>query len=29
MFTKKAFTVSQQVVQLQERGLLIKHPRIS
>lgn len=29
MFTKKAFTVSQQVVQLQERGLLIKHPRIA
>ena len=29
MFTKKAFTVSQQVAQLQERGLLITHPRIA
>ncbi|WP_233861253.1 Abi family protein [Tenacibaculum piscium] len=29
MFTKKALTVSQQVAQLQERGLVIKHPRIA
>ncbi len=29
MFTKKAFTVSEQVAQLQERGLVIKHPRIA
>jgi abortive infection bacteriophage resistance protein len=29
MFEKKALTVSQQVKQLQERGLVIKHPRIA
>jgi abortive infection bacteriophage resistance protein len=29
MFNKKALTVSQQVAQLQERGLLIKYPRIA
>lgn len=29
MFTKKALTVTEQVAQLQERGLLIKHPRIA
>lgn len=29
MFTKKAFTLTQQVAQLQKRGLLIKHPRIA
>ncbi|KAB1068981.1 Abi family protein [Tamlana haliotis] len=29
MFSKPAFTLSQQVEQLQERGLIIKHPRIA
>lgn len=29
MFTKPAFTLTEQVKQLQERGLLIKHPRIA
>jgi abortive infection bacteriophage resistance protein len=29
MFIKKALTVTEQVAQLQERGLLIKHPRIA
>ncbi|MGZ9736612.1 Abi family protein [Flavobacterium sp. GNP002] len=29
MFDKKAFTLEQQVAQLQERGLQIKHPRIA
>ncbi len=29
MFDKKALTVEQQVTQLQERGLVIKHPRIA
>lgn len=29
MFDKKAFTLEQQVTQLQERGLQIKHPRIA
>lgn len=29
MFIKKAFTLTEQVTQLKERGLLIKHPRIA
>lgn len=29
MFIKKAFTLEEQVAQLQERGLIIKHPRIA
>jgi abortive infection bacteriophage resistance protein len=29
MFTKKALSVTEQVAQLQDRGLLIKHPRIA
>ncbi|MBF4506521.1 Abi family protein [Flavobacterium sp. JLP] len=29
MFTKKAFTLEEQVAQLQSRGLQIKHPRIA
>lgn len=29
MFIKKALTVTEQVAQLQERGLVIKHPRIA
>ena len=29
MFDKKPFTLAQQVKQLQDRGLIIKHPRIA